>query len=107
MAKNQRVSRRSLLSLAARAATLPSSAAFFSAWVQAGQHDHSTPNSAAPPQPDLLKNYKPAFFSTEDFAALERFTEILIPSDDTPGAREAHCAKYIDSVLSSSSDYAR
>ena len=43
--------------------------------------------------------YKPAFFAPDDFAALETFTEILIPTDDTPGAREALCAHYIDFVL--------
>jgi len=30
---------------------------------------------------------------------LRAFTEILIPTDDTPGAREAHCAHYIDYLL--------
>jgi hypothetical protein len=47
----------------------------------------------------LLRNYQPKFFSPEDFAALQAFTEILIPTDDTPGAREAHCAHYIDYLL--------
>lgn len=33
---------------------------------------------------------------------MQAFTEILIPTDDTPGAREAHCAHYIDFVLQAS-----
>ncbi|MEO7144341.1 MAG: gluconate 2-dehydrogenase subunit 3 family protein, partial [Bryobacteraceae bacterium] len=55
-------------------------------------HEHS----AAPPEPDRWSNYKPQFFSTEEFETLEGYTEILIPTDDQPGAREAHAAHYID-----------
>jgi len=46
----------------------------------------------------------PKFFSPEDFAALQSFTEILIPTDDTPGAREAKCAHFIDFVLQASDE---
>jgi hypothetical protein len=46
----------------------------------------------------------PKFFSPEDFAALQSFTEILIPTDDTPGAREAKCAHFIDFVLTASDE---
>ncbi|MGA3206151.1 MAG: gluconate 2-dehydrogenase subunit 3 family protein [Bryobacteraceae bacterium] len=58
----------------------------------------------APPEPPLLRNYQPKFFSPEDFRALQAFTEILIPTDDTPGAREAYCAHYIDYVLHAADD---
>jgi hypothetical protein len=89
-------SRRDFLNLAMRAAALPGGAEFFSAWLAAADdHDHST----APPEPPLLRDYQPKFFSPEDFSALEAFTEILIPTDDTPGAHEAHCAHYIDFLL--------
>jgi hypothetical protein len=46
----------------------------------------------------------PQFFSPEDFATLQAFTEILIPTDETPGAREAKCAHFIDFVLQSSDE---
>lgn len=85
-------SRRDVLELAARAAALPGAAEFFGAWFQ-------TTNTFAPPEPPLLRDYQPKFFAAEDFAALQAITEILIPTDDTPGAREAHCAHYIDFVL--------
>src|SRR5438105_12620493 len=89
--------RRDLIDLALRAAALPGAAEFFSEWLQAAdEHSHG---STAPPEPPLLRNYKPQFFGPEDFEALEAFTEILIPTDETPGAREAHCAHYIDFVL--------
>jgi hypothetical protein len=92
-------SRRDLLELSLRAAALPGGAEFFAAWLKAADdHPHASA-SKAPPEPPLLRNYKPKFFGAEDFAALESFTEILIPTDDTPGAREAHCAHFIDFVL--------
>jgi glucoside 3-dehydrogenase (cytochrome c) hitch-hiker subunit len=95
--------RREMLELAMRAAALPGGAEFFASWLRAADdHAHST----APPEPPLLRDYKPKFFEPGDFAALEAFTQILIPTDDTPGAREAHCAQYIDFVLQSSAEFA-
>jgi hypothetical protein len=94
-------SRRAFVDLVVRAAALPGAAEFFSVWARAANlHDHNS--SAAPPEPPLLRNYKPKFFAADDFEALRAFTEILIPTDDTPGAREAHCAHYIDFVLQAS-----
>jgi glucoside 3-dehydrogenase (cytochrome c) hitch-hiker subunit len=78
--------RRRFLRLAAAAAALPGAATFLGPWLQAA------------PQSD----YAPAFFDKNDFAALEAFTEILIPTDDTPGAREARCAQFIDFLLQAS-----
>jgi hypothetical protein len=90
------LSRRDLLDLAVRAAALPGASHFFSAWFQ---QSGAAASSYAPPEPPLLRDYQPKFFAADDFAALQAFTEILIPTDDTPGAREAHCAHYIDFVL--------
>jgi hypothetical protein len=90
------MTRRSLLDLAIRVAATPAGVEFFSAWKMAAQeHKHSS----APPEPPVLRDYRPQFFSPEDFQALQAFTEILIPTDDTPGAREAHCAHYMDFML--------
>jgi hypothetical protein len=84
------------MEMALRAAALPAGSEFFSSWLKAGQsHDHSAPEKS-------LRNYTPSFFAPEDFQALQSFTEILIPTDETPGAREAYCAHYIDFVLQSS-----
>jgi len=95
-------SRRDFVDLALRAAALPGAAEFFSTWARAADQHQHIPSSAAPPEPPLLRDYQPKFFSAEDFAALQAFTEILIPADDTPGAKEAHCAHYIDFVLQAS-----
>lgn len=98
--------RRELMRLAAYAATLPGASEFFSAWLQAGQHQKPHARPYAPPEPPLLTNYTPKFFDAADFAALQAFTEILIPTDDTPGAKEARCAHFIDFVLDASTGVA-
>jgi hypothetical protein len=94
------LTRRDLLELAMRAATLPAAAQFFSAWFENARtlRQHAAV-SHAPPQPPFLRDYTPKFFPPDDFQSLQAFTEILIPSDETPGAREAQCAHYIDFVL--------
>src|SRR6187455_2713795 len=99
------LSRRELLDLALRAAAVPGAAAFFAEWLHAGtgpQHSGFTP----PPEPPLLRDYRPAFFDRADFDALQAFTEILIPTDETPGAKEARCAHFIDFVLQASTEAA-
>jgi Gluconate 2-dehydrogenase subunit 3 len=100
-----RPSRRELLNLAARAAALPGGAQFMAALLSgAGQHDHTV--HTPPPELPLFRDYRPKFFNPEDFSALQAFTEILIPADDTPGAKEARCAHYIDFLLDSATEYA-
>ncbi len=94
------MTRRHLVQLAARAAAMPAGIAFFSEWLR-GSQAHSM-NGSAPPDPDLLRSYQPNFFSKPDFEALRALTSILIPTDETPGALEAHCAEFIDFVLGSS-----
>ncbi len=98
------LTRREMAELALRAAALPGAALFFSSWMKATQgHDHQG-RATAPPDPKLLRDYAPKFFSREDFDALQAFTEILIPADDTPGARDAYCAHFIDFVLQASGE---
>jgi hypothetical protein len=64
-------------------AALPGGAVFLASWLNGAQ-----------------QNYAPKFFAPDEFAALRAFSEILIPSDEDPGAREARCAEYIDFVAS-------
>ena len=97
--------RRELLTLTLRAAALPGGAQFLAAWLEAAdEHGHAA--HEAPPELPLLQDYRPKFFNPEDFSALQAFTEILIPADDTPGARQARCAYYIDFLLDSAAEYA-
>jgi hypothetical protein len=98
------VTRRELLRLVTCALAAPGAHEFFGAWLQAAQQPHHA--GWQPPEPPLLRDYTPSFFAPPDFAALQAFTEILIPTDDTPGAREARCAHFIDFVLHASAEQA-
>ena len=87
-----------------RAAAVVGGNEFFSDWMRAAQVvNHS---SHAPPEPDRWTSYQPKFFFAEDFRNLDAFTAILIPTDDTPGAREAHVAAFIDFVVNAAAEYA-
>src|ERR1700730_17173499 len=90
--------------LVAQAALVAGGQEFFSSWLSAAPA-HNT-HSSAPPEPDRWSSYKPKFFTPEQFQMLDSFTAILIPTDDTPGAREAHVAHFIDFVVAAAADYA-
>jgi hypothetical protein len=100
------LSRRTLLDSVIRISSLPAGMAFFSAWTKAAEQHQHTAGSPAPKDASELENYQPQFFSPEDFEAIQSFTEILIPTDESPGAREAHCAHFIDFVLHGMDGYA-
>lgn len=40
--------------------------------------------------------FRPAFFSAGEFATVSAVTERIIPTDETPGAREARVSEYVD-----------
>ncbi len=94
-----------------RAAAVAGGPEFFSAWLRAAQTDSAPghthhPNSSAPPEPDRWTGYQPKFFSPEEFQILDTFTAIIIPTDETPGAREAHVAAFTDFVVNAAAEYA-
>lgn len=95
-------SRRDLIAMLAAAAAAPAGERFLTAWLEAAPHDLHAGQAIGSTAPAVLQNYKPQFFPAEDFAALQAFTDILIPADDTPGARDARCAEFIDFVLTAS-----
>jgi hypothetical protein len=43
--------------------------------------------------------YAPQFFSPDEYATVERLAELIIPSDDGPGAREAGVSEFIDFMV--------
>ena len=43
--------------------------------------------------------YSPQFFTPPEYALVERLAEIIIPSDATPGAKEAGVAEFIDFMV--------
>lgn len=104
------MTRRDATWMITQAAAVTGGTDFFSNWLQAGQaaaeaHHHGE-NQFAPPEPDRWSHYQPKFFSPEEFQMLDAFTAILIPTDETPGAREAHAAPFIDFVVNAAAEYA-
>ena len=55
-----------------------------------------TPGAAQQIKPAL---YQPEFFSGAEYPMVERLTEIIIPTDETPGAKEAGVAEFIDFMV--------
>jgi hypothetical protein len=53
---------------------------------------------AAPARIDIA-NYKPRFFTKDESALVDRLTDLLIPNDGSPGARDAGVKYFLDTVL--------
>jgi gluconate 2-dehydrogenase gamma chain len=45
--------------------------------------------------------YQPQFFTPDEYALVVRLTELIIPTDDTPGAREAGVSEFVDFMVMS------
>ena len=65
----------------------------FATWAFAQAHPAAGPEQIKPAK------YKPQFFSDHEYALVERLTELIIPSDGTPGAREAGVAEFVDFMV--------
>jgi gluconate 2-dehydrogenase gamma chain len=79
-----------ILTIAATAATFPG----FSKWSFACGH---IGNALAQIKPAV---YRPLFFSATEYSMIELLTDLIIPADDTPGAREAGVSEFIDLMAS-------
>ncbi len=93
----QGVQRRDILRIlgtAAAAAQFPG----FSQWAFACGH---VGNAALQIKP---ASYHPQFFTPAEYAVVERLADIIIPSDATPGAKEAGVAEFIDFMVFSDAD---
>lgn len=78
-----------VMALAAAASSFPG----FSRWSFACGHGGPEPGVAGPTV------YSPQFFTSSEYATVERLTEMIIPADDTPGAKEAGVAEFIDFMV--------
>ena len=91
----QGIERREILryiGIASVAGTFPG----FRQWAFACTHEAATPAMAG----EATDNpYKPLFFTPEQYRTVERLTEMIIPADDTPGAKEAGVAEFIDFMV--------
>jgi gluconate 2-dehydrogenase gamma chain len=74
---------------------------FLAAWLPAAQnagvaHTHHNPAQT----PDANAKWSgPKFFSTERYRTVEILADLIIPTDDQPGAKEAQVARYVDFVV--------
>ena len=93
----QGIERREILrfiGIASIAGTFPG----FSKWSFACAQEH-VHQIAAPHKAN--EAYKPLFFSPQQFQMIERLADMIIPTDETPGAKEAGVAEFIDFMVAS------
>lgn len=62
----------------------------FSRWAYAEAHAHAAGDSPRP------ATYTPLFFTAAEYPVVAKLTELIIPSDETPGAREAGVCEFVD-----------
>jgi hypothetical protein len=96
----QNLERRDML----RALSLAAGAAHFTGferWAFAfpDSHQHGSPTVKQPEQIGSKSLYKPQFFTTDEFEMISRLSELIIPTDNTPGAREAGVSEFIDFIV--------
>jgi len=58
-----------------------------------------------PPPEEPAKPYAPQFFKPSEFETVEILAEMIIPTDEKPGAKEARVADYIDFVVFSAAEF--
>ncbi len=89
----QGVERREILryiGIAAVASSFPG----FSKWAFACPQDHPKVSSQVG-----AGSYKPLFFSPQQYQMVEHLAEMIIPEDDSPGAKQAGVAEFIDFMV--------
>jgi gluconate 2-dehydrogenase gamma chain len=82
------------IGIASVAATFPG----FRQWAFACSHATGDSPSGTASQASQ-EPYKPLFFSPEQFHLVEQLAETIIPADETPGAKLAGVAEFIDFML--------
>jgi gluconate 2-dehydrogenase gamma chain len=88
----QGIHRRKILQILGTAAAAASFSGF-SKWGYACGHIGNAALQIKPAE------YHPQFFSSSEYAMIERLAEIIIPGDVTPGAKEAGVAEFIDFMV--------
>lgn len=66
----------------------------FSNWVFAADDTH---HQAKPPR---ATSYVPQYFTSAEYRMLDVLSELIIPTDETPGARQAGVSEFIDFMVS-------
>lgn len=83
------------LSLAAGASQFPGFVKWSFADPQSGHHG----NRLMAAEPQAKKSYKPQFFTDVEYEIISRLSELIIPTDATPGAKEAGVSEFIDFMV--------
>lgn len=83
-----------IMATAAAASKFPG----FAKWAFICSHDAADVERIRP------ESYQPLFFSPPEYAMVERLTEIIIPSDTTPGAKEAGVAEFVDFMVANDTE---
>ncbi|HKT13398.1 MAG TPA: gluconate 2-dehydrogenase subunit 3 family protein [Terriglobia bacterium] len=90
---------------------------FLEGWLPRGSATMASPAPAAgglhqiqeigpsPSPADTESPYVPRFFKPDEFRTVEVLTEMILPTDEKPGAKEAKVANYIDFVVYSASEF--
>lgn len=78
-----------VLALAAAASEFPG----FSRWAIACGH-----GGAERPKPD---HYTPQFFAAHEYATIEKLCDMILPSDESPGAADAGVSEFVDFMVAS------
>lgn len=69
------------------------------------EHIHASHDPSGMVADPALAAYTPQFFKHEEFKAVQILAEMIIPTDDKPGAREARVADYIDFIVFSAAEF--
>jgi hypothetical protein len=88
---NQGLDRRTVLEMLAKAAAA-SQFPGFNRWVYGAEHQHG---ESEPPQ-RRQQPYSPMYFNRHQYQTIEILTDLIIPADKTPGAKEAGVCEFID-----------
>jgi gluconate 2-dehydrogenase gamma chain len=99
---NQSPDRRQVLEMLAKVAVIGQFPGF-SRWVCAAEQQTEAHHMDTRPQ-QRPETYQPQFFSPDEYAIIDHVSELIIPADRTPGAREAGVAEFIDFMTASDAD---
>jgi len=90
---------------------------FLEGWLPRGSRLMASPAPAAgglqqvkdveptPSPADTESPYVPRFFKPDEFHTVGVLTELILPTDEKPGAKEAKVANYIDFVVYSAAEF--
>lgn len=106
------VSRRKTLKYLGLVAATAGGQEFLASWLPSARARAASPDAGAmhgmhhaPEAQETAAPYVPQFFKPQEFQTVEILTEMIIPTDDKPGATEARVADYIDFVVFAAAEF--